>query len=65
MSELEIERRRREQGVSIAELCVQAQIAYSRAWHGLRGTRLSAEELRRLDRAMTAIEQHNRLSPVA
>lgn len=59
MTESEIERRRQVYGMSMADLSVRAGLPYSRVWHGLRGTKLSADELKKLERAVTAIEQAN------
>jgi len=59
MTESELELRRRMAGLTMADLASRANVPYSRVWHGLRGTRLTADELRKLERAVTAIETAN------
>jgi len=57
MTEKELEYRRRVAGLTMADLASRAGVPYSRVWHGLRGTRLTSDELRKLERTVTAIEQ--------
>jgi transcriptional regulator with XRE-family HTH domain len=59
MTEQELEHRRRMAGLTMADLASRAGVPYSRVWHGLRGTRLSPDELRKLERAVHYIEEAN------
>jgi hypothetical protein len=62
MTEREIETRRRAASVPMSELCYAADLPYSRVWHGLRGTKLTADELRRLAQAMESLERTSRFA---
>ena len=59
MTENEIEYRRRVVGVPMSMLALRAGLPYSRVWHGLRGTKLSADELKKLATAVEAFERVN------
>ena len=57
MTESELEYRRRVADLTMADLASRAGIPYSRVWHGLRGTKLTANELAQLERVVSATER--------
>ena len=60
MTETELDYRRRVVGLSMAELSRRSQLPYSRVWHGLAGTHLEPDEMRRLELVLTAAERERR-----
>jgi hypothetical protein len=64
VTEKELEYRRRVAALTMAELSSRSGIAYSRVWHGLRGTKLTADELHQLERVVSAAERGQHLAAV-
>lgn len=52
-----VERRRRSLGLTVSELSVRSRVPYRKLWYGLRGERIDADEIQRLNHVLDSAER--------